>query len=698
MDKVKECVEKKYVSHIYLFLKGIVICFMLFARVDMVSANAITFSNIKVTAIKDTSVVIQWDTDVAATGQIEYGLTANYGNLTEEKNLSYWQSIEITNLTKEKTYHYRIRANNYKNKRTMSGDNTFITRSTEELENTIRAVRINDDLPKIYYVKPEGDNSESGLTVDAAWATPAYAAAQAEAGDTIYVLEGNYVGGVDFGHYVGHNGIPEAPITMKAYNGIPDISGTIDIRADYIIFDGFICHDAGGFVIDLRYNTGIKILNCEVYNSGIDCIYLRDATYVILENCVVHDSGWNGFGLKPSTSWPASGHHIMLKNCEAYDIMAHNAFDVQDDYATYENCYAHHSLLAPLRIKGEHVVINNFTGEEGNNGIHFTGSFINSIVINCTFPDMGLYQSGGITENTIICNNSTNWLSAGIGLEVGTNVLIEKNEIYTNELWGYTYGFRGTGNVIIKNENVTTLEANMYKVRSLEGATVTVNYTDNRTFSVDGEGEHTIYTFSSGARTINVFGEADTIRPVITNYSPAGTGVPIDTNISVVFSEPMNTSTMMENTIFISPSVPGSFTCSGNEMIFDPDLDLNYGTTYIITTGRGVEDLAENSLESEYTWQFTTRGKFIEGKVFVSPNPYIAGRSAPNRITFSNLPKEATIKTYTVSGDLVKTIKHKDIADGGSQDWDISGVASGIYIYSIISPSGNKEGKVAIVK
>lgn len=87
-----------------------------------------------------------------------------------------------------------------------------------------------------------------------------------------------------------------------------------------------------------------------------------------------------------------------------------------------------------------------------------------------------------------------------------------------------------------------------------------------------------------------------------------------------------------------------------------------------------------------------------QDKILVLPNPYIKGESSIERISFGNLPKEVTIRIYTISGKLVKTIKHKSSADGGNKVWDISEIASGVYIYSIISPSGNKDGKIAIIK
>lgn len=458
------------------------------------------FINIQ-TTLKDTSVVIQWETDIAATGQIEYGSDTNYGGLTEVEGLSYWHPIEIKDLTPGTTYHYRIRGKDYKGEETTSSDYTFVTRTNTELESVIRAVRINGDLPKTYYVKNDGNNSNNGLSLETAWATPYYAASRAEVGDMILVADGTYSGYVDFGWYVGVSGIPEAPITMKAYSGKPIIAGEIDILSNYITIDGFKTYGAGGHGIDVRNAKGIKILNFEVYNSGIDGIYFRDVTYSIIENTVVHNTGWNGIGIKPTSYFPFPGHHIWIRNSRAYDILNHNAFDVQGDYMTFENCDANNSLLAPMGLLGDHVVVNNFVGQQGNNGIAVRSSLANSIILNNTLIGGPILRQAGVVSNTIFYNNNITYSKYGILINSGIGNLVEENNVITNEIDGYTYGFEGTGNVTIRNNKVSP-----YKARSIEGATITVEYTDGRVFSVNGAGQYTIYTWTGGTRTINVVG------------------------------------------------------------------------------------------------------------------------------------------------------------------------------------------------
>ena len=75
----------------------------------------------------------------------------------------------------------------------------------------------------------------------------------------------------------------------------------------------------------------------------------------------------------------------------------------------------------------------------------------------------------------------------------------------------------------------------------------------------------------------------------------------------------------------------------------------------------------------------------------VVPNPYYGysnyeTNQIDNRVKITNLPRNATISIYTVSGTLVKTIKKDD--DMASIDWDLKNnygipVASGLYVFHV---------------
>jgi len=82
------------------------------------------------------------------------------------------------------------------------------------------------------------------------------------------------------------------------------------------------------------------------------------------------------------------------------------------------------------------------------------------------------------------------------------------------------------------------------------------------------------------------------------------------------------------------------------------------------------------------------------------------------RIWFVNLPSEATIRIYSLDGDLIRIIEHEwprpedgaFLSDYSSRTaWDLvsrntQAVVSGIYIYHIESPQGTQTGKIVIIK
>jgi len=93
-------------------------------------------------------------------------------------------------------------------------------------------------------------------------------------------------------------------------------------------------------------------------------------------------------------------------------------------------------------------------------------------------------------------------------------------------------------------------------------------------------------------------------------------------------------------------------------------------------------------------------------KVTVAPNPYLGSveweRQYENRIQFMNLPGSCRILIYTLSGDLVRDIDHKD--GSGDEYWNLFSrkeqeVVSGLYIYKIETDNGDyKVGKLMILR
>jgi len=84
--------------------------------------------------------------------------------------------------------------------------------------------------------------------------------------------------------------------------------------------------------------------------------------------------------------------------------------------------------------------------------------------------------------------------------------------------------------------------------------------------------------------------------------------------------------------------------------------------------------------------------------VLIYPNPYVKGKSQGQAVHFGNLPKDAAIYIYTLSGARIQTLKHQAAADGGSETWDVGRAAGGIYMVLIQSAQGVRKGKLCLIK
>lgn len=99
--------------------------------------------------------------------------------------------------------------------------------------------------------------------------------------------------------------------------------------------------------------------------------------------------------------------------------------------------------------------------------------------------------------------------------------------------------------------------------------------------------------------------------------------------------------------------------------------------------------------------------------VKVVPNPYLITNrweisKFERRLAFTRLPAKCKIRIYTVAGNLVKVIEHKDtdskpMDKGGTEYWNLLNehdqiVASGVYIFHIESDIGEQVGKFAVIQ
>jgi hypothetical protein len=93
-------------------------------------------------------------------------------------------------------------------------------------------------------------------------------------------------------------------------------------------------------------------------------------------------------------------------------------------------------------------------------------------------------------------------------------------------------------------------------------------------------------------------------------------------------------------------------------------------------------------------------------------NPFSSGRG-PRLLKFTHLPPQATVRIFTISGKLVRTLRREEGSNAGlspdalldgTMDWDLQSedgltVAYGVYLYHVEAPGiGEKTGTFAIIK
>ncbi|EIF51176.1 fibronectin type III domain-containing protein [Sulfurovum sp. AR] len=92
----------------------------------------LTINSISDSSTTENSTLITWELSNYATGQVEYGITNNYGNFsTKETSFNYNKHIQLlSNLKPDTTYHYRVISTDENGNTVISDDQTFKTLSS----------------------------------------------------------------------------------------------------------------------------------------------------------------------------------------------------------------------------------------------------------------------------------------------------------------------------------------------------------------------------------------------------------------------------------------------------------------------------------------------------------------------------------------------------------------------------------------
>lgn len=137
----------------------------------------------------------------------------------------------------------------------------------------------------------------------------------------------------------------------------------------------------------------------------------------------------------------------------------------------------------------------------------------------------------------------------------------------------------------------------------------------------------------------------------------------------------------------------------------------------IVDTGNVFRVITNKPLTVADLYTFDTTSENVDASlakndmelIRVVPNPFIVTSGFDtvkdrHEVHFTRLPERCTIKIFTITGELVKTITHDRSAEGVNfARWDLktefgSEVAYGVYLYHIKSDVGTQMGKMAVMR
>jgi hypothetical protein len=275
------------------------------------------------------------------------------------------------------------------------------------------------------FVSPTGSDAAAG-TLAAPWKTFQKAANSARAGDTVFLRAGNYRELVQ----INVSGTAVAPITFRPYNTervTMDLSG-VSPRADL------------SAAIRLPSRSYVTIQGIEISNfrttsdSSVPCGILVDGSSVgvkLLKNKITKIEQNNPY----EGNWDANAHGIAVYGTTATGI---SSITISDNELSFLRLGASEALVVNGNVSGFNIS-NNRIFNCNNIGIDVIG-----YEGTCPTASLDRARSGIIAGNTVynidssfnpaydghLTNGGGYRAAAGIYVDGGTNVTIERNHVY----------------------------------------------------------------------------------------------------------------------------------------------------------------------------------------------------------------------------------------------------------------------------
>ncbi len=218
----------------------------------------------------------------------------------------------------------------------------------------------------------------------------------------------------------------------------------------------------------------------------------------------------------------------------------------------------------------------------------------------------------------------------------------------------YTISGTASDNVAVQGIEVSTNGGSTWNAAICSGCPGE-NVTWSVSWSLPADGSYTIKsraTDTSG--NIETPGAGNTVTiartgPAVSSTVPTNgaTGVALNSDVTINFSENMDCTTVTTSTVTISPAVGWTRkSCSGSQAVFSPSGQAET-TTYNITVGTGVKNTAGNQMAGSYSFSYTTGSiQTCSGALSITPGQTLYGN--PVDLTSIVTANNAVNLNYTV--------------------------------------------------
>jgi hypothetical protein len=200
-------------------------------------------------------------------------------------------------------------------------------------------------------------------------------------------------------------------------------------------------------------------------------------------------------------------------------------------------------------------------------------------------------------------------------------------------------------------------------------------------------------------------GVRDDVVPTVT-FPTGDSGLQVNTDIEVVFDEPLDISTINLDNVTVTGviggelvSVGGTLSYVGNLLSFDPSASLAPNTEYTATLTTDIKDLAGNSLPTPGVWKFTTGAitsvETADGaelvatnhKVVVSFIEDIAGAELTFTVVGANEPEVVGVTAYDADSKSVSFVPGSGVFSANTLytatiKTVVGGVVTNYYVWS----------------